>query len=69
MNRNITERWNTVRIALAGAVFGIIYSSIDSELWQLKVDEIVASLIGAAIGGAALFAIVSGLRNLFVAKR
>ena len=68
MNKNITERWNTARIALAGAVIGIVYTSIDSGLWQLQVGEIVGSLICGAIGGAALFAIVSGLRNLFVAK-
>jgi hypothetical protein len=68
MNQNKTERWDTLRIAMIGVVFGIVYSSFDSQLWNLKPGEIVASLIGAAIGGAALFAIVSGLRNLLVAR-
>jgi hypothetical protein len=53
---------------MIGAVFGVVYSSFDSQLWNLKPGEIVASLIGAAIGGATLFAIVSGLRNLLVAR-
>jgi hypothetical protein len=59
MNKSKTERWNTLRVAMIGAVFGIVYSSFDSQLWELQLGEILASLIGAAIGGAALFAIVS----------
>lgn len=68
MNKTKTEQWNTLRLAMIGAGFGIAYSSLDTELWKLQSGEIFASLIGAAIGGAALFAIVSGLRNLFVAR-
>jgi hypothetical protein len=63
------KRWNTLRASLIGAAFGAIYTAFDSTLWNLDPSEISASFIGGSIGGAALFAIVSGLRNLLVGKK
>jgi hypothetical protein len=65
--------WNTVRIALYGGLAGVAYSAInfglgfhtpnvhESDLLAAAVGE----FIGGAVGGAALCAAVSGIRNYF----
>lgn len=70
----MTKRWNTARIAIWGAVLGPIYlliqASIDRhmpETWSLdSIIYLISFLGGGALGGAALFALVSGVRNLIL---
>ena len=64
MNR--IENWNTGRLAIIGALTGMIYLFLSEKLWELPMQAMFASLVGGAIGGATLFAFVSGLRNLLV---
>jgi len=71
----MTKRWNTLRLAYYGAGFGVAYTLIsglpnfDPSSWQTTADFwywLIGASIGGAIGGAGLFALVSGARNLFL---
>ena len=67
------KRWNTMRAALIGAVCGIVYAVVRIVLgsgpWTTdQLSYHFGGLIGGAVGGAALFAAVSGVRNLILRK-
>jgi hypothetical protein len=67
----MTKRWDTLRIALWGAAFGVAYSAIKLTIdgfATLNSDSLAyaGGLFGGAVGGAAIFAIVSGMRNLIL---
>ena len=65
------KRWNTVRIALCGAALGAVYVLVGEGGGYLSAGEIgpgISLTLGGAIGGAALFAIVSGVRNLLILR-
>jgi hypothetical protein len=62
------ERWNTKRIALAGALCGAVYGG-----WQAASaptdafdGQMAGSILAAIVAGAAVFACVSGLRNAWL---
>lgn len=61
------KRWNTLRLALYGAIAGLGFAAIKSApLWSLGGDyqaRAIGQLIGGAAGGAAIVALVSGVRN------
>ncbi len=64
------KRWNTLRLsgfgALAGLAYGF-YMSLPFWGWGTEFDvHAVGSLPGGIAGGAALVALVSGLRNLIL---
>lgn len=67
------KRWNTLRLAAWGAGAGLIYGAIQGALlWSLGGDyqaRAIGQLIGGLVGGAALIALVSGLRNLILRAR
>ncbi len=64
------KRWNTMRLALYGALAGFLYAVFTSgPYWKGDTGlalEGVGTLFGGAVGGAIVVATVSGLRNLFV---
>lgn len=68
----MTKRWNTYKIAGWGLVFGGLYSAIKYTLEDglprgaEGIVYIISYLGGGAIGGALLFAVVSGVRNLIL---
>lgn len=70
----MTKRWNTLRIALWGLFLGPLYSFAKAyfdgtlpRVWDADgLAYILGGLIGGALGGAALFALVSGVRNLIL---
>lgn len=71
----MTKRWNTYRIAGWGVLFGVLYSATRQTFeqgWPTD-DEGLVYLIsyigGGAVGGAGLFAIISGVRNLVLHAR
>lgn len=69
----MTKRWDTKRIAIIGAVFGLAFKVLTLALLPGPASQnpdfqsglLIGGLIGAAVGWAAIFAVVSGLRNLF----
>lgn len=58
------KRWNTIKIASWGTGFGAVYgfATANASDWAY----LGGSIFGGALGGAALFALVSGLRNLIL---
>ncbi|HTE38455.1 MAG TPA: hypothetical protein VK630_18105 [Reyranella sp.] len=61
------KRWNTVRIAVWGAAFGVLYTLMRKVVEQgtLPSDAyFYGGIFGGAVGGAMHFALVSGARNL-----
>lgn len=69
----MTKRWNTLRIAGYGAAIGVVYALVsdlpksDPSGWQMTADFwpwLIGKAFGGAVGGATLFALVSGVRNL-----
>ncbi len=62
------KKWNTGRLALYGAFAGLAYSVFNHAAnWGVEpLSSTLGTLTGGAVGGAALVAITSGLRNLFV---
>ena len=65
-------KWNTVRAAIygsaAGAMYAVIRHALENGAPTGSDDAFVYAglMIGGAAGGAALFAIASGIRNLFI---
>jgi hypothetical protein len=64
------KAWNTLRIAMYGALAGVCYQTVPHGAYLAQGPEFqsrfIGGLFGAALGGALLGAIISGLRNLFV---
>ncbi len=62
------KKWNTRRLALYGAFFGLAYAVFDiAANWGVQpVLFTIGGLLGGAVGGAALLASASGIRNLFI---
>lgn len=62
------KKWNTPRLALYGAFVGAAFILIRGyiEPSYAPVEFNVGEVVGGAVGGAALVAIVSGVRNMFV---
>lgn len=61
--------WNTYRLCLYGALAGAAYGiAMPHYPWALASSEMfeqdAGGVAGAAVGGAILAAIISGLRNL-----
>ena len=61
------KRWNLLKAAGIGATFGVIYS-VALIIFSPQGDTsfAVGRVIGGAAGGAVLFGLVAGLRNLVV---
>jgi hypothetical protein len=63
----MTTRWNTQRIALYGALVGVALpffrALIERDPGETDADW-AGLIFGSALGGAILFAVVSGARNL-----
>jgi hypothetical protein len=62
------HKWNTARLALYGAAIGAVYEFVIEahSYWsEGALAAAVSMVIGGAIGGAILFAIASGVGNLF----
>ena len=61
-------KWNTPKVALYGAPTGAVIALVQDyeAVSRAGSHAVIAYVIGGAIGGAALFALVSGARNLFV---
>jgi hypothetical protein len=60
-----------MRIALCGAAVGAVYELIGEGggyLWAGEIGPGIGLTLGGAIGGAALFATVSGVRNLLILR-
>ena len=62
------KKWNTRRLALYGAFVGLAYSVFNHAAnWGVEpVSFTIGGLTGGAVGGAALLAAASGIRNLFI---
>ncbi len=62
------KKWNTSRLALYGLFLGLALSVLRHAAdWGVQpIESTMGQLTGGAVGGAALVAITSGLRNLFV---
>jgi hypothetical protein len=62
------QKWNTTRIALCGAAGGGVYmlATLVVGNHYLDITENIAANFGGAVGGAALFATVSRIRNMFI---
>lgn len=62
------QKWNTTRIAICGAAIGGVYTLAKLGVGDpyLHIGESIAAMFGGALGGAALFAMVSGVRNMFI---
>lgn len=66
------KRWNTAKLALYGAAFGVVVTTVQAAIGTADLSfqstdwiaRSVGHVSGAAIGGALLFASVSGIRNL-----
>jgi hypothetical protein len=61
-----TSKWNPIKSLVYGALAGVsltILSGITGEHIGSNSSEVMGSLLGASIGGAALFGIVAVIRN------
>ncbi len=62
------QKWNAGQLAVYGAFGGLAVGII--RAWPIMIQEGITGslvyLVGSAFGGAALVALVSGIRNLFV---
>jgi hypothetical protein len=56
---------SVTKAALAGLAFGVIYSAGRAIYETRPVAETVGTIIGGAIGGAFLFALVAAVVNRF----
>jgi len=69
----MTKRWDTQRIAIVGALFGLAFKVVTLALLPGPASQnpdyrfglLIGGLIGGAVGWAAIFAAISGLRNLY----
>ena len=62
------QKWNTGRLAVYGAFGGLAVGIILAGpiMIQEGITGSLVYLVSSALGGAALMALVSGIRNLFV---
>jgi hypothetical protein len=64
------KKWNTGRLALYGAAVGCMYGAVaNMSYWTGSAEmvlEAIGGVVGGGVGGAAVVAIVSGVRNLLV---
>lgn len=62
------QKWNTGRLTIYGAFAGLAYAVVrNAPDWGVEpLASTLGTLTGGTVGGAALVAIVSGLRNLFI---
>ena len=62
------QKWNTGRLTIYGAFAGLAYAVWGhAPDWGVEpLSSTLGTLTGGTVGGAALVAIVSGIRNLFV---
>ncbi len=62
------QKWNTGRLTICGAFAGLAYAVWGhAPDWGVQdLASTLGQLTGSTVGGAALVAIVSGIRNLFV---
>ncbi len=62
------QKWDTGRLAIYGVFGGLAFGIVGA--WPIMIQEGITGslvyLVGSALGGAALVALVSGIRNLFV---
>jgi hypothetical protein len=67
------QEWNIARSAIIGAAVGLTWGILkiyvfDAESVSPSQARLIGNLVGSAIGGAFLFALVAGARNAFVRK-
>lgn len=65
------KRWNTLKIVIAGAIFGALYSLWKTEFPWTTSELILyngSRVVGGSAGGAILFGAVSAIRNYFAIK-
>ncbi len=64
------QKWNTGRLAIYGAFGGLGLAAgiirAGPTMIQGEIAGSLGYLVGSAVGGAALVALVSGIRNLFI---
>ncbi len=71
----MAKRWDTSGIAGWGAMAGLVVAGVklmmphQGEILSDGIAPLTAYVGGGAIGGAALFALVSGARNLLLRAR
>ncbi len=66
-----TEKWNTLRLAGLGAAGGAVYGAVQAWPWlQQGTRDALAYgagyVIGGAVVGALLAAVIAGVRNALV---
>lgn len=63
------KQWNILKLALFGAAIGTVYGAVQAiGYWSggnPRIMEAVGTVIGGAIGGAAIAAIACVIRNRF----
>lgn len=64
-------RWNLLRAALYGCIAGGVVSVFDlmQDGRAYPVEYWIGALIGGMVGGAVLFGLIAGLRNLVLRAR
>jgi hypothetical protein len=64
------KRWNVCRFAVTGGLLGLLLAAFDEfEYWSEGAEVIplgIRGIVGCTLGGAALGAFVSSIRNLLV---
>ena len=60
-------RWNTLRIAAYGAAAGFAYTFITLSMKSPLLAAAAGEMLGGMVGGAILFAAVSGIEICFFA--
>jgi len=64
-----TKQWNAVRALMYGAIVGALFTLVDAfggEHIGSNAEEVIGSITGGMLGGAAMFGLVAVVRNFFV---